>query len=146
MDTQTYTSPGESGSQALKLLRQKKKDGTLGDVIRDWKWILTFTRGRWFQILIYTLLGILSSALGLITGIAGKYLIDCIVALDKTRLPWLALVMVLSGAAALLLQSTTARFSARLNITIAMMCWPRFFPDCSGPDGWPCGSSPPANC
>ena len=118
MDTQTYTSPGESGSQALKLLRQKKKDGTLGDVIRDWKWILTFTRGRWFQILIYTLLGIFSSALGLVTGIAGKYLIDCIVALDKSRLPWLALVMVLSGAAALLLNSTTARFSARLNITM----------------------------
>ena len=118
MDTQINTSPGESGSQALKQLRQKLKDGTLRDVIRDWKWILTFTKGRWFRILVYTLLGILSSALGLATGIAGKYLIDCIVALDKTRLPLLALVMLLSGAASMVLQSAAARYSARLNITM----------------------------
>ena len=65
MDTQTHTPPEASGSQALKLLRQKMKDGTLGDVIRDWKWILSFTKGRWFRILVYTLLGILSSALAL---------------------------------------------------------------------------------
>ena len=116
MDTQT--TPADSGSQALKLLHQKMKDGTLTDVIRDWKWILTFTKGRWFRILVYTLLGILSSALGLATGIAGKYLIDCIVALDKTRLPLLAVVMLLSGAASMALQSATARYSARLNITM----------------------------
>ena len=118
MDTQTHTPPEESGSQALKLLRQKMKDGTLGDVIRDWKWILSFTKGRWFRILVYTLLGILSSALGLATGIAGKYLIDCIVALDKSRLPLLAGLMLLSGGASMALHSATARYSARLNITM----------------------------
>lgn len=117
MDTQTNT-PEASGSLALKQLRQKIKDGTLKDVFRDWKWILSFTAGSWPRILVYTLLGILSSALGLVTGIAGKYLIDCIVALDKTRLPMLAVLMVLSGAAAMALQSATARYSARLNITM----------------------------
>ena len=118
MDTQTHTPPEASGSQALKQLRQKMKDGTLGDVIRDWKWILSFTKGRWFRILVYTLLGILSSALGLATGIAGKYLIDCIVALDKSRLPLLAGLMLLSGGASMALHSATARYSARLNITM----------------------------
>ena len=117
MDTQTNT-PEASGSLALKQLRQKIKDGTLKDVFRDWKWILSFTAGSWPRVLVYTLLGILSSALGLVTGIAGKYLIDCIVALDKTRLPMLAVLMVLSGAAAMALQSATARYSARLNITM----------------------------
>ena len=116
MDTQT--TPVDSGSQALKQLRQKMKDGTLTDVIRDWKWILTFTKGRWFQILVCTLLGILSSALGLATGITGKYLIDCIVALDKTRLPLLAVIMLLFGGASMALQSATSRYSARLNITM----------------------------
>ena len=116
MDTQTPIQPEESGSQALRQLRRKMKDGTLGDVIRDWKWILTFTRGSWFQILICTLLGILSSALGLATGIAGKYLIDCIVMLDKERLPMLAALMILSGGVSMALQSATARYSARLNI------------------------------
>ena len=116
MDTSTPSI--DSGSHALKMLHQKMKDGTLDDVIRDWKWILAFTKGRWFRILVYTLLGILSSALGLATGIAGKYLIDCIVTLDKERLPLLAGLMVLSGALSVALQSATARYSARLNITM----------------------------
>ena len=118
MDTQTPLQSDASGSQALKQLRQKMKDGTLRDVIRDWKWILAFTKGSWFRILIYTLLGILSSALGLATGIVGKYLIDCIVMLDKERLPLLALLMILAGGASMILQSVTARFSARLNINM----------------------------
>ena len=116
MDTQT--TPADSSSQALKLLLQKFHNGTLGDVIRDWKWILSFTKGRWLRILVYTLLGVLSSALGLVTGIAGKYLIDCIVTLDKERLPLLAALMVLSGALSMAQSCTTARYSARLNITM----------------------------
>ncbi len=111
MDSQT-----DDRSQALALLRQRLRDGTLKDVIRDWKWILSFTRGRWPSIIFYTLLGIGSSALGLVTGVAGKYVIDCIVALDKQRLPLLALLMVLSGFLSLGLQSLTSRFSARLGV------------------------------
>lgn len=118
MDTQTNTVPAESGSQALKLLRDKMKDGSLKDVIGDWKWILSFTRGRWPRILIYTLLGVLSSALTLATGIAGKYMIDCIVTLDKQRLPWLAALMILSSALSVGLKSVTARYSAKLNVTM----------------------------
>ena len=116
MDTQTPLQPEASGSQALKLLRQKIKDGTLRDVIRDWKWILAFTKGAQFRILAYTLLGILSSTLGLATGIAGKYLIDCIIMLDTQRLPMLAVLMILSGGASMALQSATNRYSAQLNI------------------------------
>ena len=118
MDTQFQQEPEVSGSQALKLLRAKMKDGTLKDVIRDWKWILSFTRGRWAQIMLYTFLGILSSCLGLVTGITGKYLIDCIVTLDKARLPLLAGLTVLAGVLSVALQSATARYSARLNITM----------------------------
>ena len=114
----TNTSSTDSGSQALRMLRQKMKDGTLRDVLRDWKWILSFARHRWHRILMYTLLGILSSTLGLVSGVTGKYLIDCIVTLDKERLPLLAALMVLSGAASVALQSATARYSARLNITM----------------------------
>ena len=118
MDTQFQQTPEASGSQALKLLRTKMKDGTLKDVIRDWKWILSFTRGRWPRIALYTLLGILSSCLGLITGITGKYLIDCIVTLDKARLPLLAVLTVITGAVSVVISSATARYSARLNITM----------------------------
>ncbi len=116
MDTQT--TQDTSSSQALRILRDKMKDGSLRDILRDWKWILSFAGDRWPRILIYTLLGILSSALGLATGVAGKYLIDCIVSMDRQRLPLLAGLMVISTLLALGLGSITSRFSARLGVTM----------------------------
>ena len=116
MDTQT--AQDASSSQALKLLRKKMKEGSFRDVLRDWKWILSFSRDRWPRILLYTLLGILSSALGLASGVASKYLIDCIVAMDKQRLPLLAVIMVCATVFSLGLRSFCSRFSARLGVTL----------------------------
>ena len=116
MDTQTTQDP--SSSQALRDLRAKIKDGTLRDLIRDWQWILSFSRGRWLQILLYTLLGIAASAVGLISGVAGKYLIDCIVAMNTRRLPLLAAAIALFTIAAQGLRSATSRFAARLGATM----------------------------
>ena len=39
---QNHTSPSPentSGSQAVRLLRQRLRDGTLKDVFKDWQWI-----------------------------------------------------------------------------------------------------------
>ncbi len=114
----TQTTQELSGSQALRILRDKARSGSLGDFLRDWKWILSFSRGRWLRISLYTLLGMVSSALGLATGVAGKYLIDCIVSLDKSRLPLLAAAVVLATLLSLGLRTLTARFAASLGVTM----------------------------
>jgi ABC-type multidrug transport system fused ATPase/permease subunit len=114
----TQTTQELSGSQALRILRDKARSGSLGDFLRDWKWILFFSRGRWLRISLYTLLGMVSSALGLATGVAGKYLIDCIVSLDKSRLPLLAAAVVLATLLSLGLRTLTARFAASLGVTM----------------------------
>ena len=83
----------QSGSQAVRMLRQRAKDGTLKDVLHDWLWIWSFSRGRWGSVVLYTLFGIASSILGLASGVIGKYLIDAIIARDgETLLPLAALV------------------------------------------------------
>ena len=116
MDPQTVQDA--SSSQAFRILRQKMREGSFADVLRDWKWILSFSRDRWPRILIYTLLGMVSSALGLATGVAGKYLIDCIVAMDKQKLPQLAALVVGSTVFSLGLRSVCSLFSARLGVTM----------------------------
>lgn len=108
----------DSGSHAVKLLGQRIRDGSLKDVVRDWKWIFSFCRGRWGAIILYTLCGICSSVITLVAGVASKYLIDCIVDMNKAQLLPLALIMVVTGALAVGLRSLTARFGARLNITM----------------------------
>lgn len=103
-------------SRAIQLLKQRRRDGTLRDILTDWRWILSFTAGRWRAVTIYTLLGIAGSALTLVGSVVSKTMIDAIVALDTTRLIPLVVMMLASGLLTLLFQSATSRFSARLSI------------------------------
>lgn len=99
-------------------MRQKAKDGSLKTVWGDWKWIWSFTRKRRGAVVLYTLCGILSSALGLLAGVLSKYLIDAIIALDMDRLLWCCVLTVASAALGVAFQSLTSRFSAKLSVNM----------------------------
>ena len=103
-------------SETLTRIRQRAKDGTLRNVIRDWKWILSFTRGRSLMVLAYTLCGIASSGIGLFSGVISKYLIDAMIARQTRLLLPLAGLMVLCMVVNLAMSSLTSRLSARLSI------------------------------
>lgn len=108
---------GALRSSAAVIL-EKLKDGTIADVIRDWKWIWGFSRDKKWYIIVYTLFGLLSSLLALATGVVSKYLIDAIVALDLSRLLLLIGLLVGGAVLGLLFRSLSARFSAKLNIAM----------------------------
>ena len=99
-------------------MRKKAKDGSLKAVWQDWKWIWSFSRKRRGAVVLYTLCGILSSALGLVAGVLGKYLIDAIITLDMDRLLWCCVLTVVSAALGVAFQSLTSRFSARLSVNM----------------------------
>lgn len=110
--------PESSSSQAVQILRRRMKDGTFREIWEDWKWIFSFSRGRWVSILLYTLFGIASSGIALASGVVSKYLIDCIVAFDRPRLLPLAALMAATAVFSVVFRSLTARFSAKLGITM----------------------------
>lgn len=105
-----------SGSQAVRQLRQRARDGSLKEVWQEWKWIWSFCRGHWGGVILYTLCGIASSGVALAASVASKYLIDCIVSLDRQRLLPLALGMMALTGLSLLFRSATSRYAARLNV------------------------------
>lgn len=112
----TQTAP--SGGECLKILGKKAKDGTLRDVIRDWKWIFSFSRRHWGGILLYTLLGMGCSGISLVNAVISKYLIDSILSARTGRLLIMLGAMVVMSALALALRSFNARHVARLNIQV----------------------------
>ena len=61
---------------SLKTLAKRKRDGSLGEIIDDWRWIFTYTRRHRLAVVFYTVLGILSTTMGLVASVAGKYMID----------------------------------------------------------------------
>lgn len=106
------------GSEFVRIVRQKGRDGTMKAVWRDWKWIWSFSRRRWMSVVLYTLCGILASGLGLMAGVVSKYMIDSIIAMDLSRLLLYCVLMVLSAALGVAFQSMTSRFSAKLSINM----------------------------
>ena len=108
----------KSSSEFLNIMSRKLKDGSLKAMWGDWKWIWSFTRKRRGAVILYTLFGILSSALGLLAGVLSKYLIDAIIALDMDRLLWCCVLTVASAVLGVAFQSLTSRFSARLSVNM----------------------------
>ena len=117
----------DSGSQALRILRQKIRDGSVREFLSDWKWISGFSRKHLGRILVSTFLGILTSVLTLVSAVLGKHLIDSIIATDTTRILPLAVAMALASLGVLSVRSFGSWFSARLNITMRCHVQQRIF-------------------
>lgn len=106
------------GSEALGVLLGRWRDGTFTDILTDWKWILTYTRRYRKAVWIYTVLGVISSTLGLVSAVASKYTIDIITGYDSSQLWFVILVMLLSALIGLLLRSVTSRISTRIALWV----------------------------
>ena len=111
----TETTPIESIRQMLRSLFRGE---TLRRTLRDWKWILSFTRSHWLGVIVLTGLGLISSSLGLLSGIITKNLIDSIISLNTEKLIPMTVLMVASAALGVVFQSFSSRYSAKLSTTM----------------------------
>ena len=64
--------------ESLDILIGRWKDGTFSEIIDDWKWIFSYSKKYKGAIVFYTLLGIFSTSMGLVSSVASKYMIDII--------------------------------------------------------------------
>lgn len=106
------------GSRALGILRERRRNGTLGEVLTDWKWILGYTRRYRWAVALYALLGILSASLGILSAVADKYTIDIITGYETSKLAAVLAVMIGSSLLSLGLSSLISYVSARISLRI----------------------------
>ena len=104
--------------EALRILRVRWKDGSFREILEDWRWIFGYSARYKKAIAFYVLLGIVSTSLGLVSTVAGKYMIDIITGFQFDRLPVLALVMVCSAVVSMTFTSLVSRITTRLSIFI----------------------------
>lgn len=105
-------------SRALDQLITRWREGTLGEVIDDWRWIFSYSLRYKWAIVFYTLLGIFSTTMGLVSSIASKYMIDIITGYQFSRLWVMVLIMVGSTLFSLAFSSIISRISAKISIDI----------------------------
>ena len=59
--------------ESLRILSERWKNGTFSEIIDDWKWIFGYSARYKGAIVFYTILGILSTSLGLVRKIPDRY-------------------------------------------------------------------------
>ena len=109
---------GESTFESLNMLKKKWKDGTFSEILEDWKWIFGYSSRYKGAIVFYIVMGILSTSLGLVSSVAGKYAIDVITGYETSKLWLVILIMVSSALVGLLFTSVISRISTRLALDI----------------------------
>lgn len=82
------------GSESLGTLLRSWRDGTFSEIWDDWEWIWGYTKRYRRAVWVYTILGVASSTLGLVSAVASKYSIDIITGYDSDRLWFVITVMV----------------------------------------------------
>ena len=90
----------------------------------DWKWIFSYSKRFKGSIALYTALGLFSSTLGLVSAIAGKFLVDVVIGRKVDQL-WLA-ALVMAGSA--LLSLAVSNLSGRITQKLAASASPRARP------------------
>ena len=104
--------------ESLNILIQRWKDGTFYEILDDWKWIFGYSKKYKGAIIFYTLLGIFSTSMGLVSSVASKYLIDIITGYKTDKLWTLIIIMVGSAVFSLAFSSIISRISTKLSIYI----------------------------
>ena len=106
------------GSESLGTLVSSWRDGTFSEIWADWKWIWGYTKRYRRAVWFYTILGVASSTLGLVSAVASKYSIDIITGYDSDHLWFIVTMMVASALVGLLLRSVTSRISTKISLRV----------------------------
>lgn len=104
--------------ESLDLLISKWRDGTIKEILDDWKWIISYSAKYKGAIIFYTILGIFNTSLGLISSVASKHLIDIITGYQTDKLGILIALMVGSTVFNLVFSNIIRRISLKLQIDI----------------------------
>lgn len=104
--------------ESLNILISKWIDGTFSEIVDDWKWIFTYSARHKGAIVFYTILGLVSTTLGLVSSIVSKYLLDIITGYQTEKLTLLIGVMIGSTVFNLVVSNLLGRFELKLNIAI----------------------------
>ena len=105
--------------ESLNILISRWVDGTFTEILDDWKWIFSYSARYKWVIVFYTVLGLLSTTLGLVSSVVSKYLLDVITGYQTEKLGTLIAIMVGSTVFNLVIGSVLTRINTKISIDIS---------------------------
>lgn len=105
-------------------ITKRVRDGTLKEIGRETRWIYYHTRAYRKAILMYVLLGLLTTGLSMLSALASKELVNSIVLVGADgyggrRIAVVGICVVLLGGAGIALSAFVSRYSAKINLRVS---------------------------
>ena len=96
----------------------KIKDGSLKEMYNEFSWMFSYAKNYKKEIILYTLLGIVSTVMTLLGSVASKELINIVTGVQKNRALEMAIVMISMALFSLLFTQWMSRITLKMNLKI----------------------------
>ena len=104
--------------ESLKTIWNKIRDGSIREMWEEFKWMFSYGKNYKKEIAFYTLLGVFSTVMSLISAIASKELINIVTGIQKNRALDMAVLMISMSLFSLLFGQIMSRITLKINIRI----------------------------
>ena len=104
--------------ESIKMIITKIKDGSIKEMWEEFKWMFSYGNKYKKEIIFYTLLGMFSTVMSLVSSIASKELINIVTGIQKNRALEMAVLMVSMSLFSLFFNQIMSRITIKINIRI----------------------------
>ncbi|WP_434798715.1 ABC transporter ATP-binding protein [Terrisporobacter vanillatitrophus] len=102
----------------LKKIIQRIKDGMLKEMYIEAKWMYKYVEKYKWGVVFYIVLGILETAMGLVSSVASKNLIDAVTGYDSGGIGMAVAIIIGMSIGTIVVDAITSRISAKINVKV----------------------------
>lgn len=104
--------------ESIRLLIEKIKDGSIREMWEEFKWMFSYGKQYKKEIIFYTLLGMFSTVMSLVSSVASKELINIVTGIQTNRALEMAVLMVSMALFSLFFNQIMSRITMKISIRI----------------------------
>lgn len=104
--------------ESIRMIINKLKDGSIREMWEEFKWMFSYGKNYRKEIIFYTLLGMFSTVMSLISSVAGKELINIVTGIQTDRALEMVILMVSMALFSLFFNQIMSRITIKINIRI----------------------------
>lgn len=102
----------------IKKVIRKIKEGMLQEMWEETKWMYQYAKRYKAAILLYIILGVVGTAMGLGGSVASKYLIDAVTGVDKRNIGYIVFLIIAMAVLGVVIKAVSSRITAKISVKV----------------------------
>lgn len=102
----------------IKKIIRKIKEGMLQEMWEETKWMYQYAKRYKAAILLYIILGVVGTAMGLGGSVASKYLIDAVTGVDKRNIGYIVFLIIAMVVLGVVIKAVSSRITAKISVKV----------------------------